>query len=336
MLKILVAGGAGFIGSNFIKYVLKEYSNFDILNLDALTYAGNLKNLVEIQDDPRYRFVKGDINNFDLVDSLIKECQCVINFAAESHVDRSIENPNIFIKTNVLGTQTLLNCAIKNSVEKYIQISTDEVYGSIEGKGYFTESSILTPSSPYSASKAAADLLALSYYKTFDLPIIVTRCSNNYGPNQFPEKFLPLMLLNIIKNKKIPIYGDGLHIRDWIYVEDHCSAIMDILLKGKVGEIYNIGANKEFQNLELAKLLLKIMNKSENLIKFVPDRPGHDRRYAIDSSKIRNKLKWKPKISFDEGIKKTINWYRNNQDWINEVISGEYKEYYERRYKTKI
>ena len=335
-MKILVAGGAGFIGSNFIKYVLKEYSNFDILNLDALTYAGNLKNLVEIQDDPRYRFVKGDINNFDLVDSLIKECQCVINFAAESHVDRSIENPNIFIKTNIIGTQTLLNCAIKNSVEKYIQISTDEVYGSIEGKGYFTESSILTPSSPYSASKAAADLLALSYYKTFDLPIIVTRCSNNYGPNQFPEKFLPLMLLNIIKNKKIPIYGDGLHIRDWIYVEDHCSAIMDILLKGKVGEIYNIGANKEFQNLELAKLLLKIMNKSENLIKFVPDRPGHDRRYAIDSSKIRNKLKWKPKISFDEGIKKTINWYRNNQDWINEVISGEYKEYYERRYKTKI
>lgn len=335
-MKILVTGGAGFIGSNFIKYVLREYQDFEIINLDLLTYAGNLKNLIEIQDDPRYNFIKGDINNFDLVDSLMKDCRSIINFAAESHVDRSIENPNIFVKTNVLGTQTLLNCAMRHSIEKYIQISTDEVYGSIEGKGFFTESSILSPSSPYSASKAAADLLTLSYYKTFNLPANVTRCSNNYGPNQFPEKLIPLMILNIMKDKKIPIYGDGLHVRDWIHVEDHCSAIMDILLKGKVGKIYNIGANNELQNLELAKLILKIMNNSENLIEFVPDRPGHDRRYAIDSSNIKSELNWKPKIPFNEGIKKTIKWYQNNQDWINEVISGEYKEYYERRYKSKI
>ncbi len=335
-MKILVTGGAGFIGSNFIKYVLREYQDIEIKNLDLLTYAGNLKNLIEIQNDPRYEFVKGDINNFDLVDSSLKECQSIINFAAESHVDRSIENPNIFITTNVLGTQTLLNCAMKNSIERYIQISTDEVYGSIEGKGLFTESTILSPSSPYSASKAAADLLTLSYHKTFNLPAIVTRCSNNYGPNQFPEKLMPLMILNIIKDKKIPIYGDGLHVRDWIHVEDHCSAIMNILLKGRVGNVYNIGANNEFKNLELAKLILKIMNKSENLIDFVPDRPGHDRRYAIDSSKIKNELKWKPKIPFIEGLNQTIKWYQNNQDWINEIISGEYKEYYERRYKTKI
>jgi len=334
-LKILVTGGAGFIGSNFIKYVLKRYQDFEIINFDALTYAGNLKNLFEVQNNPRYKFIKGDITDFNLINSLVKECHYIINFAAETHVDRSIENPDIFIKTNVLGTQTLLNSVRKNNIKKYIQISTDEVYGSIEGTGKFTESSILSPSSPYSASKAAGDLLTIANFITFNLPVIVTRCSNNYGPNQFPEKFLPLMILNIMKDKKIPIYGDGLNVRDWIHVEDHCSAIMEVLLNGKIGEIYNIGANKELKNIELAKIVLRIMNKSEDLIEFVPDRPGHDRRYAIDSTKISRALGWKPKISFEDGLKKTIEWYQNNQDWVNEVISGEYKEYYERKYKIK-
>jgi len=334
-LKILVTGGAGFIGSNFIKYVLKRYQDFEIINFDALTYAGNLKNLFEVQNNPRYKFIKGDITDFNLINSLVKECHYIINFAAETHVDRSIENPDIFIKTNVLGTQTLLNSVRKNNIKKYIQISTDEVYGSIEGTGKFTESSILSPSSPYSASKAAGDLLTIANFITFNLPVIVTRCSNNYGPNQFPEKFLPLMILNIMKDKKIPIYGDGLNVRDWIHVEDHCTAIMEVLLNGKIGEIYNIGANKELKNIELAKIVLRIMNKSEDLIEFVPDRPGHDRRYAIDSTKISRALGWKPKISFEDGLKKTIEWYQNNQDWVNEVISGEYKEYYERKYKIK-
>ncbi|MHA1377691.1 MAG: dTDP-glucose 4,6-dehydratase [Candidatus Helarchaeota archaeon] len=335
MLKILVTGGAGFIGSNFIRYLLKNYSDFEIINLDALTYAGNLENLLEIQDNPRYQFVRGDISDFELVNSLVKNCDYIVNFAAESHVDRSIDNPDIFIKTNILGTQTLLNILRKNSIKKYIHISTDEVYGSIEN-GYFIESSNIEPSSPYSASKAAADLLVLANYKTFNSPVCITRCSNNYGPYQFPEKFLPLMILNIMKNKKIPIYGDGLNVRDWIFVEDHCSAIMEVLLKGEIGEVYNIGANNEYQNIELAKLVLKIMKKSEDLISFVPDRPGHDRRYAIDSSKIKKALGWKPKVSFDEGIKKTIKWYEKNQNWINKIITGEYKEYYERRYKNKL
>lgn len=334
-MKILITGGAGFIGSNFIKYVLRNYSEFEIINLDLLTYAGNLENLAEIQNDPRYKFVKGDIIDFDLVNSLIKECDFIINFAAESHVDRSIDNPDIFIKTNVLGTQTLLNVVRKNKIEKYIQISTDEVYGSIES-GLFSEKSNLLPSSPYSASKAAADLLVLANFKTFNLPVIITRCSNNYGPYQFPEKFLPLMILNIMKDKKIPIYGDGLNVRDWIFVEDHCSAIMNVLLKGTLGKIYNIGANSEYKNIDLTKIVLKMMNKSENLISFIPDRPGHDRRYAIDSSKIKNELGWKPKTTFDQGIKKTVKWYQNNETWINKVLSGEYKEYYEKKYKVKL
>lgn len=335
-MKILVTGGAGFIGSNFIKFVLKNYKNFEIVNLDLLTYAGNLKNLMEVQDNPNYEFVKGDITDFDSVNSLIRDCQYLVNFAAESHVDRSIDTPDIFIKTNVLGTQILLNCIRKNPIEKFIQISTDEVYGSIEGSGSFIESSYLSPSSPYSASKAAADLLVLANYTTYNLPVVITRCSNNYGPNQFPEKFIPLMILNSMKNKKLPIYGDGMNIRDWIYVEDHCSAIMKVLLKGEIGEIYNIGANSELKNLDLAKLILKIIKKSENLIQFIPDRPGHDRRYAINSTKIRESLEWKPKVTFDDGIRSTIKWYQNNQDWINEITSGEYQEYYEKKYKTKL
>ena len=334
-LKILVTGGAGFIGSNFIKYVLRNYKEFEIINLDALTYAGNLKNLVEIQDDSRYNFIKGDINDFKLVESLIKDCDYLINFAAETHVDRSIDNPDIFVRTNVLGTQTLINAVLKNKIEKYIQISTDEVYGSIDD-GYFTESSILSPSSPYSATKASGDLIVLASYTTYDLPVIITRCSNNYGPNQFPEKFIPLMILNIMKNKKIPIYGDGLNVRDWIHVDDHSSAIMDVLLKGKIGEIYNIGASNEFKNIDLAKFILKTMGKSEDLIDFIKDRPGHDRRYAIDSKKIQKTLGWTPKIMFKNGIKETIKWYQNNKMWIDNVISGEYKEYYEKKYKTKL
>lgn len=269
---------------------------------------------MEVQDNPNYEFVKGDITDFDSVNSLIRDCQYLVNFAAESHVDRSIDTPDIFIKTNVLGTQILLNCIRKNPIEKFIQISTDEVYGSIEGSGSFIESSYLSPSSPYSASKAAADLLVLANYTTYNLPVVITRCSNNYGPNQFPEKFIPLMILNSMKNKKLPIYGDGMNIRDWIYVEDHCSAIMKVLLKGEIGEIYNIGANSELKNLDLAKLILKIIKKSENLIQFIPDRPGHDRRYAINSTKIRESLEWKPKVTFDDGIRSTIKWYQNNQD----------------------
>ena len=320
MKRILVTGGAGFIGSNFIHYILDERPEYKIINLDLLTYAGNLDNLKDIQKDDRYEFIKGDINDQNLVNKIMSEVDYVINFAAESHVDRSIKTPKIFVKTNVEGTQTLLEAARKSDVERFIQISTDEVYGSLGPTGLFTESSQLMPNSPYAASKAAADLLVRAYHKTYGLDSIITRCSNNYGPYQFPEKFIPVIILNALNNSPIPVYGDGKYIRDWIYVLDHCSAILLVLEKGRAGEIYNIGANNEIMNIELVRLILKIMNKPESLIKFVEDRPGHDRRYGIDASKIRKELNWSPKYSFEESIQRTIEWYLENKEWINNVL----------------
>lgn len=316
MKKLIVTGGAGFIGSNFIKYMLNKYKDYKIINLDLLTYAGNMENLKDIQDNPNYEFIKGDIADKELVERIVSQgIDYIINFAAESHVDRSIENPECFVRTNIMGTQILLDAAKKYEVKKYVQISTDEVYGSLGVTGLFSEETSLAPNSPYSASKAAADLLVKAYYKTYKLPINITRCSNNYGPNQFPEKLIPLIITNALEGKDIPVYGDGLQIRDWLHVVDHCSAIDLVLHKGKTGEVYNIGGNNEKTNIEVVKLILKKLNKSETLIKHVKDRLGHDRRYAIDSSKIQNDLGWKTKYNFDKGIAQTINWYIENREW---------------------
>lgn len=312
-MKVLVTGGAGFIGSNFIKYILREHPSYKIINLDKLTYAGNLKNLSDIKNNKNYKFIKGDICDKKLADRVIKECDVVVNFAAESHVDRSIVNPDEFLKTNVFGTYTLLETVKKYRNKRFLQISTDEVYGSIK-KDFFKETDMLTPSSPYSASKASADLLAMSYYTTYKLPVLITRSSNNFGPNQYPEKIIPLFITNILREKKVPVYGDGLNIRDWIYVEDNCRAIDLVLHKGKEGEIYNIGANNEKSNLDLTKIILKEMGKSSDYIEYVKDRPGHDRRYAVDCSKIRL-LGFKLEYEFDSALRKTINWYKNNKSW---------------------
>ncbi len=335
MSKILVTGGAGFIGSNFVKYMLDKYSDYEIINLDALTYCGNLENLKDIEDMDNYTFVKGDIRDKELVDDLVSKVDYVINFAAESHVDRSIEDPEIFIKSNVLGTQVLLNAAKNLGVEKYIQISTDEVYGTLGETGYFSETTPLQPNSPYSASKAGGDLITRAYFETFDLPVNITRCSNNYGPYQFPEKLIPLMISNALEDKKLPIYGDGKNIRDWLHVYDHCQAIDLVLHEGKLGEVYNIGGHNERQNIQIVKLILEALGKDESLIEFVADRLGHDRRYAIDADKIRNELGWKPKYTFETGIKETIQWYLDNQDWMDQVKSGEYQQYYEKMYSNR-
>ncbi len=316
MKKLLITGGAGFIGSNFIRYMLDKYDNYKIVNLDLLTYAGNLNNLKEIERHANYTFIKGSITDRVLVEELVSDgVNYLINFAAESHVDRSIENPGIFIETNVLGTQVLLDAAKKYSVEKFIQISTDEVYGSLGKTGLFTEETPLEPNSPYSASKAAADLLVRAYYKTYGLPVNITRCSNNYGPHQFPEKLIPLMIINCLKNKKLPVYGDGLQVRDWLHVSDHCSAIDLVLHDGRNGEVYNIGGNNEKTNIYIVNLILEKLNKSKDLIEYVQDRLGHDRRYAIDNSKITSVLGWKPEYSFVKGIEETIHWYLDNNDW---------------------
>lgn len=335
MTKILVTGGAGFIGSNFLKYMVNKYPNYDFINLDALTYCGNLENLSDIEDYNNYTFVKGDIRDASLVDKLVSDVDYIVHFAAESHVDRSIEDPGIFIKSNILGTQILLDAAKKYDIKKYLQVSTDEVYGSLGPEGYFTEETPLQANSPYSASKAGADLMVRAYHNTFNLPINITRCSNNYGPYQFPEKLIPLMISNALEDKELPIYGDGKNIRDWLHVYDHCTAIDLVLHKGKSGEVYNIGGHNEKSNIEIVKLILKELNKPESLIKFVSDRLGHDRRYAIDSSKIRKDLGWKPKYNFETGIVETINWYLDNQDWIKKVKSGEYQKYYERMYSNR-
>ena len=335
MTNILVTGGAGFIGSNFVRYMVNKYSEYHIINLDALTYCGNLENLKDIEYNDNYTFVKGDIRDKKLVDELVKKSDYVINFAAESHVDRSIEDPEIFIKSNVLGTQVLLNASKKFNVDKYIQISTDEVYGTLGKSGFFTESTPLQPNSPYSASKAGGDLITRAYFETFDLPINITRCSNNYGPFQFPEKLIPLMISNAIEDKKLPIYGDGKNIRDWLHVHDHCQAIDLVLHDANVGEVYNIGGNNEKQNIEIVKLILDVLNKNESLIEFVSDRLGHDRRYAINSEKIQNDLSWSPEYTFEVGIKETIQWYLDNIDWINQVKTGQYQEYYDKMYSNR-
>lgn len=335
MTKILITGGAGFIGSNFVRYMLDNYKDYEIVNLDSLTYCGNLENLREIEDNPNYTFCKGDITDKDLVFKITSDVDYIVNFAAESHVDRSIEDPEIFIKSNVLGTQVLLDAAKEYGIKKYLQVSTDEVYGSLGKTGYFSEDTPLAPNSPYSASKASADLMVRAYNKTFDLPVNITRCSNNYGPYQFPEKLIPLMISNALENKPLPVYGDGLNIRDWLHVYDHCSAIDLVLHRGKIGEIYNIGGNNEKKNIEIVKLILQNLNKSESLINFVKDRLGHDRRYAIDSSKIQNELGWTPKYTFETGIAETIQWYLDNKEWWERIKSGEYLAYYERMYSNR-
>jgi dTDP-glucose 4,6-dehydratase len=332
MSRILITGGAGFIGSNFIRYMIEKYPNYEFINLDALTYCGNLENLKGVDENKNYKFIKGDITDKILVDNLMQDVNYVVNFAAESHVDRSIKDPEIFIKSNILGTQNLLNAAKKYNIKKFLQVSTDEVYGSLGKNGFFTEKTPLQPNSPYSATKAGADLMVRAYYNTFNLPVNITRCSNNYGPYQFPEKLIPLMISNAIEGKSLPIYGDGKNIRDWLHVYDHCTAIDLVLHKGAVGEVYNIGGHNEKQNIEIVKLILSELNKDESLIKFVDDRLGHDKRYAIDSNKIRRELGWKPKYTFETGIVETINWYINNQKWMDKVKSGEYQNYYKKMY----
>ena len=324
MKNILVTGGAGFIGSNFINKILNERDDYNIINLDKLTYAGNLENLKSSEKKKSYTFIKGDITNNEVVSRIFEKYKIkfVINFAAESHVDRSILGSEVFFRTNVIGTNVLLEAARKYEVEKFLQVSTDEVYGSLGSEGYFTETTPLSPNSPYSSSKASADLMALAFYHTYGLPVVITRCSNNYGSYQFPEKLIPLMIINALNNKKLPVYGDGLYVRDWIFVHDHNSAINLVFEKGKIGEVYNIGASNEMPNIKIIKLILEYLGKSEDLIQYVKDRPGHDRRYAIDSTKIKNELKWKPEFSFDEAIKSTIDWYIKNKNWWERIISG--------------
>ncbi|ARC30644.1 dTDP-glucose 4,6-dehydratase [Bacillus toyonensis] len=337
-MKVLVTGGAGFIGSNFVRYMVKKYPEYNIVNLDALTYAGNLENLKDIEELSNYKFIKGDIADRQFINQLFKEenFDYVLNFAAESHVDRSITNPDIFIQTNIQGTQVLLDAAKNAEVKKYLQVSTDEVYGTLGETGYFTEETPLASNSPYSSSKAGADLLVRAYHETFGLPVNITRCSNNYGPFHFPEKLIPLMIINALNDKQLPVYGDGLNVRDWLHVEDHCQAIDLVLHKGKNGEVYNVGGNNERTNIEIVKTILKALDKPESLIKYVTDRPGHDRRYAIDATKLREELGWSPKYNFDTGIEQTIKWYLENQDWWKNIISGEYQEYFKNQYANRL
>ncbi len=337
MKKIVVTGGAGFIGSNFIQYVLGKYDDYEIVNIDLLTYAGNLENLSSVEKHPNYRFVKGDIADKELVNSVIdKDTDIVINFAAETHVDRSILDPFDFLRTNVLGTQALLEVVKEKKISLFVQVSTDEVYGSLGETGSFKETTPLSPRSPYSASKASADMLIQAYFETYKIPVIITRCSNNYGPYQFPEKLIPLMIINALNDKELPVYGDGLNVRDWIYVVDHCAALDMVIQKGKVGEVYNIGSDNEWHNIDIVKLILEKLNKPETLIRFIKDRPGHDRRYSMDSSKIQSKLGWKPQMDFVKGIEETIQWYKDSESWWEKIISGEYRKYYEEMYSKRI
>ncbi len=339
-MKIIVTGGAGFIGGNFVHYMLNKYNDYDIICLDALTYAGNMETLEPVMHNPRFKFYKADIADRNAVYEIFEKEKpnIVVNFAAESHVDRSIDNPSIFLQTNVLGTGVLMDACRKYGIDRYHQVSTDEVYGDLpldRPDLFFTETTPLHTSSPYSASKASADLLVQAYHRTFKLPVTISRCSNNYGPYHFPEKLIPLMIANALYDKELPVYGKGENVRDWLYVEDHCSAIDLIIHKGRVGEVYNIGGHNEKTNLEVVKIILKELNKSENLIKYVTDRPGHDMRYAIDPTKIHTELGWLPATKFEDGIKKTIKWYLDNKTWWQNIINGEYKNYYERHYKGR-
>ena len=339
-MKILLTGGAGFIGSNFIFYMMEKYPDYKIVCVDSLTYAGNLSTLKPVLDNPNFMFVKLNICDRKGIYKLFETEQpdMVVNFAAESHVDRSIENPSVFIETNVLGTQVLLDASRKYGVKRYHQVSTDEVYGDLpldRPDLFFTETTPIKTSSPYSSSKAGADLLVQAYYRTYKLPVTISRCSNNYGPYQFPEKLIPLMFINATQGKSLPVYGKGINVRDWLYVVDHCKAIDLILHKGTVGEVYNIGGHNEMTNIDIVKLIIKETGKSEDLITFVKDRAGHDMRYAIDPTKIHNELGWLPETKFADGIKLTIDWYRNNQDWWEEIVSGEYQKYYEEMYKDR-
>lgn len=320
-MKLLVTGGAGFIGSCFVRHILKKYNDYQVINLDALTYAGNIENLDDVKDNPNYRFVHGNICDKKLAKELIIDegVDAVINFAAESHVDRSITGPEIFIETNVQGTLNLLQAAKEAKTQRFLQVSTDEVYGTLGKDGYFYETTPLAPNSPYSASKASADMLVRAYYETYKMPVLNTRCSNNYGPYQYPEKLIPFFISQLLKGEKVPVYGDGMNVRDWLYVYDHCSAIDTVLHKGKVGEVYNIGGNNEKTNMEITKIILEAMGKDESSIRYVEDRLGHDRRYAIDNHKIQSELGWEPSLTFEEGIKLTIDWYLNNQDWMKSI-----------------
>lgn len=336
-MKILITGGAGFIGSNFVVNMINKYPNYEIINLDALTYAGNLENLSDIVENDNYTFIKGDIGNHVLIESIFQNgVDVVVNFAAESHVDRSILDPGIFVQTNVVGTQVLLENAKKYKVKKFVQVSTDEVYGTLGATGLFTEETPLQANSPYSASKAGGDLLVRAYHETFGLPINITRCSNNYGPYQFPEKLIPLMISNALHDKSLPIYGDGMNIRDWLHVEDHCTAIDLVIHKGVNGEVYNVGGSNERTNMQIVKTILADLNKPESLITYVEDRLGHDRRYGIDATKIIKELGWSPKYNFESGIKSTISWYLKNDGWLRNIQSGEYQEYYTRQYGSRL
>lgn len=318
-MKLLVTGGAGFIGSCFVRHILKKYSDYKVVNLDALTYCGNIENLDDIKDNPNYTFIRGNICDKNLICDLISDIDCVVNFAAESHVDNSIKNPGIFVETNVQGTLKLLQASLKAGIKKFLQVSTDEVYGTLGKTGYFYETTPLAPNSPYSASKAGADMLVRAYHETYGMFTLNTRCSNNYGPYQFPEKLIPFFISRLLRGEKVPVYGDGLNVRDWLYVYDHCEAIDTVLHNGKSGEIYNIGGHNEKTNLEITKLILSAMGKDETSIEYVQDRLGHDRRYAIANDKINSELGWAPSITFEEGIKLTIEWYLNNQEWIKSV-----------------
>ncbi len=340
-MKILVTGGAGFIGGNFVHYMVNKYPEDVIVNLDLLTYAGNLETLKPVEDKPNYKFVKGDIADRPFIMDLFEKEQfdVVVNFAAESHVDRSITNPGLFVQTNVLGTQTLLDASRQFGVKRYHQVSTDEVYGDLpldRPDLFFTEETPLHTSSPYSASKAGADLLVLAYYRTFGTPVTVSRCSNNYGPYHFPEKLIPLMISRALADESLPVYGKGENVRDWLHVSDHCAAIDLIIRKGRVGEVYNIGGHNERTNLEVVKTILKALDKPESLIRYVTDRPGHDRRYAIDPTKIETELGWEPQYTFDTGIAMTIQWYLDNQDWWKHILSGEYSSYFENMYGNRL
>lgn len=340
MKKVLVTGGAGFIGGNFVHYMLKKYLEYKIICVDSLTYAGNMETLESVMSDPNFKFIKADISDREVIFKIFESEQpnIVVNFAAESHVDRSIDNPGLFLQTNIIGTGVLLDASRKYGVERYHQVSTDEVYGDLpldRTDLFFTEQTPIHTSSPYSASKASADLLVQSYYRTFKLPVTISRCSNNYGPYHFPEKLIPLMIANALNDKPLPVYGKGENVRDWLYVEDHCSAIDLVIHKGRIGEVYNIGGHNERTNLEVVKTILKELNKPESLIKYVTDRPGHDMRYAIDPTKIKTELGWEPSTLFDEGIKKTIQWYLENKTWWENIINGEYRNYYKKMYNNR-